>query len=172
MHKIVITLARTSVVALVAATIFAAELVVLVRSQGQLILSVQTGSMSPAIRPGDAVFVQQRPKQMNVGDIISYRSQQNPDVIITHRVVAIDRVRGRITTKGDALDTADPAFSSDRVVGLVVHTIPLAGYGFSFVRHPLGLAVVVYTPAIILILSEIRRLMRHYAHQRYVLYYY
>lgn len=175
MRKLVVAFARISMATIIVAMLCAAGLILYSRSQGLLILSVQTGSMRPAINPGDAVLVRQPPVAMSdlrPGDIISYRNIERPDVIITHRLVSIDRQRNLLVARGDSLQKNDTAITSDRIVGVVTRTIPLAGYGFDFLRNPVGLAVAVYLPSLALIVWEIRRLMRSYARQRYTLYSY
>ncbi len=137
------------------------------RSQGLQVLSVQTGSMRPGIQPGDAVLVLSGQARLTPGDVVSYRSISNPRATITHRILTIDHKTGQIVTKGDNLQTPDPAIQPDRIIGRVEHTIPAAGYGFDMLRNPVGLAVGVYAPSIVLISGEIQRLMRYYDQQRY-----
>lgn len=175
MRGILGIIARLGVAAFIAATLCAAGLLLYARSQGLLILSVQTGSMRPYIRPGDAVLVRQTPgtlDQLQQGDIINFRSHENPDVLITHRVVSVDYNRQLITARGDALDRDDPVITADRLVGRVERIVPLAGYGFDVFRHPAGLAAAVYMPSLALVAWEVRRLMVYYAAQRYSIYYY
>ncbi len=141
-------------------------LLILGRSQGYSVLSVQTGSMRPTIRPGDAVVVRSS-QQFRVGQIVSYRSIDNSKLIISHRIVAIDKAHGTLTTKGDALETADIPMSPSRIIGVVNRAVPLAGYSLDVVRQPVGLALAVYIPAISIIVAELRRLQYHYARQHY-----
>lgn len=139
------------------------------RLQGLTLLSVQTGSMQPAIEPGDAVLVRQRASVISPGDIISFHSHDNPEVLITHRVVSVDAA-GRWRTKGDASQQVDAPVTPGQLVGKVERVIPVIGYGFDFIRHPAGLLLAVHVPAIALVSSEIRRLTRYYDARRYQLY--
>jgi signal peptidase len=175
MQRLFMLLARISVVTVTVATLCAASLVLYTRSQGLQIFSVQTGSMSPGIMPGDAVLVRIQPVSIThlyAGEIISYRSLKDPDAIVTHRLIHVNRSRSLLTTKGDALEQPDPVFPADRVVGVVVTSIPFAGHMFNFMRRPVGLILSVYVPAAILVAGEVRRLMRHYAALRYEVFYY
>lgn len=177
MRRVVIITAKFSVAIVMIATLCAAGLVVYARSQGLHILSVQTGSMRPAIRPGDAVLVRIAPQPATTADfrkgqIITYTSDQNPEATITHRIVDIDRTHGRLITQGDALGAPDVPVVPGQVVGVSTRTVPLLGGTLNLVRQPLGLGLAVYLPAAILIIVEIRRLMKYYAAQRYVVYYY
>ncbi len=137
------------------------------RLQNLKILSVQSGSMQPAIRRGDAVLVLQGTAHLDVGTIISYRSLLNPKVVITHRIVMIDRARNVFITKGDVLAEADPPIHPDRIIGRVNHSIPLVGFVLNFMRRPVGLLVVVYAPACGLIIGETQRLSRAYTSRQY-----
>lgn len=139
--------------------------------QGGRLLSVQTGSMVPAIWPGDAVLVRQAPlSQINSGDIISYVSPLHPGLIITHRVERVDAASGTVVTKGDKAALADPAVPIASILGRVDYLVPKLGYGLDLLHHPLGLIIGVYLPALWIVAAEAHRLARHYAGQYYRLY--
>jgi len=157
---------------LVAISLFSAAALGYVRVRGLQLLSVQTGSMRPEIRPGDAVLVRRVYQALIPGDIISYQSLADPKLTITHRVVSVSSMTGTLITKGDVLQTNDPPIGYDRVIGRVVRIVPVVGRGVDFIRRPVGLIGVVYLPAVILIGAEIRRLMKYYDMQRYRLYAY
>jgi signal peptidase len=139
----------------------AAGLVIL-RARGELALSVQTASMVPTFRPGDALIVAPfSASQLRVGQVISYRSPHDPRVIISHRLISRGSA-GQLTTAGDALHSHDPSFAPNRVVGRVVSVAPGLGRLLDWLHQPLGLVVVVYVPALGLAGLEIRRLIKHY----------
>ncbi|MEJ8547620.1 signal peptidase I [Brevibacillus borstelensis] len=94
---------------------------------GWRVLSVLTGSMSPAINAGDMVIVRRYgDKEPRVGDIITYWQEQNGLSLTTHRIV--HRLEnGYLQTKGDANQGEDGGWTDpDRVVGKVVIAIPYA----------------------------------------------
>lgn len=132
------------------------------RISGLEVLSVQSGSMRPTLHAGDIVVIRQNAAGLSPGDIVSYRSPQNPRLLITHRLVNYDGASGRVTTKGDALAAADPPFSADRIIGRAERVLPGVGYGLDWLQRPLGLAAVVYAPAIILVAGELLRLLDYY----------
>lgn len=167
MRRAILIIAKCMVVLLVVASCCMAAVLGYARMQGLMLLSVQTGSMQPAIRPSDAVLLRLGAGRLAPGDVVSYRSLDNPKLVITHRVIAYDNNTGRVTTKGDALKQADRVFGADRVIGRVEYVVPMAGYAFDFLRHPAGLAVAVYVPALTLAYGEIRRLVRHYESRYY-----
>ena len=99
---------------------------------------VVTGSMSPAIEPGDLV-VCRRSADYAVGDVITFRSGAS---LVTHRIVC-DTPDG-FTTKGDANNVADAdSVPRGAVVGKVVFTVPKLGIFIEKLRTPLGMTVLV-----------------------------
>lgn len=77
---------------------------------GDVALGMKTGSMRPAINPGDLILVNAiQPKNVRVGDIITFQRPGEADEIFTHRVAKISYSDAAIAfeTKGDANKTAD-----------------------------------------------------------------
>ena len=74
------------------------------------------GSMSPFIRNGDVVEVAPAEGNINLGDIILYRSSNGNPVI--HRV--IQKRKENIITKGDSVPSSDQPLLSRQVLGRVV----------------------------------------------------
>ncbi len=68
---------------------------------------VVSGSMTPAVRPGDLVFYQRaRSADVRPGRILLADQPGHEGELLSHRVVSVDP-DGTITTKGDANATAD-----------------------------------------------------------------
>ncbi len=132
---------------------------------GDRVLSVQTGSMVPTFKVGDAVIVQRKGlKNLHEGDIISYRSPANKSVIVTHRLVRVDYITGRLVTKGDALERVDLPFPASRLIGVVYKVVPRVGGTLDWLHSPTGLILAVYAPAVGVILYELKRLSAQYEH--------
>ena len=114
----------------------------LVRNQlpmpfGVGLATVKTGSMSPAITPGDLLVVNQLTEDQTpaVGDVVVY---QDPALgLVVHRVVALDGEL--VTTRGDANNAADVPFDCSLVIGRVVAVVPLLGYVANALKTPAGL---------------------------------
>ncbi len=88
---------------------------------------IMTGSMEPLIRPGDVVIVNNKDKQVKVGDIIMFPHDQ---IKVTHRVVAVKENEGQrtFTTKGDANPDPDlEPVPEQKVQGKVVLVVPKIG---------------------------------------------
>lgn len=126
------------------------------------ILNVQTGSMQPTFRPGDALIMQQIPQsQIDRGMIVAYHSSHYDNQLVTHRVVQTNATSLR--TKGDALSTIDPMVAKSQVSGRVVTVLPGLGKLLGFIQTVPGLIVCVYLPAGAVVMGELRRLYTHYS---------
>jgi signal peptidase I len=136
---------------------------IVVRQRGYQVMSVESNSMAPQFAKGDAIILDRRPMNLRTGMIVSYISPKDSRVTITHRIVAIDRIRGTIQTKGDNLLTPDPIVPMAAVQGTVQYHITYGGIVLDWLRTPAGLAVIIYLPAFGIIISEIRRLQRVYS---------
>ena len=99
---------------------------------------VVTGSMSPAIEPGDLV-VCRRSTDYAVGDVITFHSGAS---LVTHRIVG--STPDSYITQGDAnyVADADPV-PRGAIVGKVVFTVPKLGTFIEKLRTPLGMTVLV-----------------------------
>lgn len=138
---------------------------------GRRALSVQTGSMEPTIKTGSLVFVNRVPAgSIRPGDVITYVNPRNQAQTITHRVQEIRKHNGQrqFVTKGDANDAADKPFGPNRIVGRVNLSVPYVGKAADFARSVWGVLLLVYIPALIVVVSEIRRLAAFYRSQHYV----
>jgi len=136
------------------------------------LLSVQTASMAPLLKSGDAVVVKPVPeKSLKVGDIITYRDPNHARVTITHRVISVDKSKHLLITKGDNAPIADPPFDLSLVIGRVSYGLPKLGYVLDFFRSRAGLVSLIYIPAAGIIWNELRRLHQSYQHPTYRLFY-
>jgi signal peptidase len=123
---------------------------------------VQSGSMEPAIKTGGLVFIVEEPSY-EVGDIVTFGADTKTQVPTTHRIVAINGTGPLRTfsTKGDANDSPDPTTTRlADIHGKVVFSLPYLGYVLDFARKPLGFALLVGVPAVIIILDEIVKIFR------------
>ena len=113
------------------------------------------GSMGNTVRPGSIVVAQRvDPATLQVGDIVTFRRPQNPDLPITHRVVGIREEDGvtRLQTKGDANATSDvDEFSATLPISKLVYTVPWVGYIVAFARTAAGKLLLIALPLLILL---------------------
>ncbi len=150
-------LASVGMASLVVALVGAACLVVLAARHEKL-LSVQTASMMPTFKPGDAVIVKLNIQNPAIGSVITYRSPESPRVLVTHRLV---QSRGdQLITAGDALKTPDKPVSKTQIVGEATTVLPGLGTWLDRLHQPLGLVAFVYVPAVVLVTIELKRVLK------------
>ncbi|MEM9608228.1 MAG: signal peptidase I [Actinomycetota bacterium] len=90
---------------------------------------VTSGSMQPAISPGDVVLLEElAPGDVAVeGEVITFVDPLDDGTTITHRVLGLDD-RGHYITRGDAnLDADGVAVPPDQVIGVGRLLIPVVG---------------------------------------------
>ncbi len=91
--------------------------------------------MQPHFRTGDVAVVrnisQKEAEKLRIGDVVTFRSLANPNILITHRIVQrlSTNSAAQYVTKGDANVVEDSTnLSSSRIVGRYMFAIPRAGY--------------------------------------------
>ena len=121
---------------------------------------VYTGSMEPAIPVGSVVVIKPAdPETLKVGDIICFKTEAEYPTTVTHRIIGITS-QGFIT-KGDANEDPDQwIVKKENVIGKVIAVIPLLGYLGYFVKTPIGFALLIIIPATIIIILEIREIIK------------
>lgn len=140
----------------------------LLHTRGERLLSVESASMVPTFWPGDALVVAPASiSNLRVGEVVSYRSADNPRLVVSNRLVQVDVQHGLLTTTGDARRTSDPAFPAAALVGRVVATSPHAGFALDALRKPALTALVVGLPAATIPYGEITRLTNHFSRPAY-----
>ena len=96
---------------------------------------VLSGSMSPALKTGDIVYIKKpRDNVYQVGDIVSFK-YKGAQKSSTHRIVDID-INGNIYTKGDSNESIDMVtIICEQIEGKVIITIPKIGYTVSMLQE-------------------------------------
>lgn len=138
---------------------------VAVKINGGELLSVQSGSMVPNINKGDVVVATRvSESQLAVGDVVTFINPANSRQTITHRLVETPSVANqqKYVTKGDANLTADQPIPSSAIIGRSNFSVPYVGFGLDFVKKPIGLILIIYIPALMILISEVRRLSEYY----------
>jgi signal peptidase len=122
---------------------------------------VYSGSMEPTIGVGDiAVVGPVKADKLRAGDIITFRTPQNPDTIVTHRLQNVDTdANGHFTfeTKGDANDTPDQvSVDQNALLGKVAYSLPGLGFLVEFSKRIEGKILMIVVPGILLALDYVR----------------
>jgi len=114
--------------------------------------TVMSGSMSPAINPGDLVIVKGE-DPISIGDIVTVESGEST---YTHRV--FEKLEGdRFVLKGDANEDPDPSFvEASQIIGKVVMVFP-----FSHLYTPYGFVLALLVPAALVIGNQLYIVYQH-----------
>ncbi len=121
------------------------------------IFVVQSGSMEPSIKRMGIVVVKPF-RDYQKGEVITIAEPANPKVTLTHRIAAIEEVKGKTfyTTKGDANEEADTEKRPlENVLGKVILSVPFLGYPVSFAKTQTGFIVLIVIPAVLIVYSEL-----------------
>lgn len=117
---------------------------------------VLSGSMEPEISPGDLILTKNvDPKEIKVGDIISFRSDET--IVVSHRVTEVLTEGGlAFYTKGDANigEDAENVLPED-LEGIYLFRIGGLGSIALFLQTPVGLLIFVIIPFCLFILYDI-----------------
>ena len=125
-------------------------------------LSVPTGSMRPTFTPGSLVLSHRVAiSSLKVGDIITYTNPLTMRSTLTHRIIKVYKIDGKIPafiTKGDANPSPDPPVVGGLVQGQMVWHVPYVGDLLMWAKTWTGIAILIYLPALLVIIEETRRL--------------
>ncbi len=133
---------------------------------GNQTLIVRSGSMFPTIDVGSIIVI--RPLESLIspisaspkykkGDIIAFRSDENSNTIITHRVTSYEIFNGTVfyKTKGDANEEIDNwQVDEKNIIGKSYLTIPQAGKVLAFAKSKYGFPLFIILPSLIVIFME------------------
>lgn len=102
-------------------------------------LVVLSGSMEPAIMPGDVVIVQKQDiDKYKEGDVATYLAG---NVAYTHRIIA--KEEGVFVFKGDSNTLVDSEVEATQLIGRVILRIPKIGVAILFFKTPPGMLLLV-----------------------------
>lgn len=122
-----------------AVTLAVLALIVLGLLTGHRVLVDRGDSMRPALSAGDLLINRTAPaERVAVGDIVTFDAPGR-DRRVTHRVVARSLAGGRVDfeTRGDANSGGERwSVARNKDVGLLLASVPRAGYGFGLLVSP------------------------------------
>lgn len=133
---------------------------------GYELMTVLSGSMEPEIKTGSVIAVKplSDPYKCKVGDVVTYKSLDDPDMLITHRITKVEKSGSSVqyTTKGDSNKTEDPKpVPASHIIGIYADfTIPGLGYVSSFIKSKTGIVCVLIIPGALLILWQMISVFR------------
>lgn len=118
-----------------------------------LVDGVRSGSMTPAITRGSLVIARpEQPVNIELGDVIIFRSDTAKENYICHRVIGITLNSPPVfDTKGDANPYKDPEpVPARNLIAKVVSHIPVIGFAVIFIKTPLGFIVSIVVPGLVI----------------------
>lgn len=132
-----------------------------VRFLGYTPYAVLSPSMTPKYQVGDLVYVKAcSPENIVIGDVITYVANEDL-LVVTHRVVKVDKEKRAFTTKGDANDSEDLApVLYENVVGTVEFSLPKLGYVSTYLTSQSGRyagVAIAFALILLLLLPELFR---------------
>ena len=131
---------------------------------GMRSFAVLSGSMEPVLATGDIVVDEPiGPRQVRVGDVVTFSDPERPGRRITHRVrsVRFAGARARFVTKGDANDSVERwDMDANGRLGRVVYRVPAVGYVLACLGDPRAKFALIVLPAALLALLELARIWR------------
>ena len=124
------------------------------------ILTVQSGSMMPAIKTGSVILVKPI-KTYEIGDIITFGQISKLKSPTTHRIVEMGVANGQLAyiTKGDANNAPDQkqVFAKE-IIGKVLLDVPFLGYAVAVAKKPWGFILLIAVPASLVIHEEANKI--------------
>jgi len=149
-QKVITYAALTAVCLLLVIPIIVYAFPILAGADGSY--TVMSGSMSPALSPGDLVIVKGE-EPIDIGDVVTVESKE---FTYTHRVV--ERLNdGRFRLKGDANEDPDPGLiEASQIIGKVVLVFP-----FGHLYTPYGFASALLVPAALIIGKQMHTIHQH-----------
>ncbi len=120
--------------------------------------TVLTGSMEPAISPGDVVVAERiEPLAARVGEVVMFRDPADQQRTITHRVVRIRRAGDHLwfVTRGDANNHGERwRIAADGRLGRVLYTVPAVGHVAVFAGR-IGAGLLLTIGVLLLVANEL-----------------
>ena len=126
---------------------------------GWQLVSVQTGSMTPAYPVGSLLVVGQvDAAQVGPGMAIVFEDPATPGRLVTHRVIRVAPSDAlQFVTQGDANVAVDPAAVPARMVrGRVLWSVTHLGTALDWLQWPRSFVLLVVLPGALLLASDVR----------------
>jgi len=123
---------------------------------------VQSESMVPAIKMGSVVMVMPV-KEYKIGDVIAFGPMSKTKAPTSHRIYDIKTTDGVVSyiTKGDANKGPDPReVKKEDIIGKILFSVPYIGYAINFAKKPVGFALIIIVPALLIIFDEVKNIVK------------
>jgi signal peptidase len=123
--------------------------------------------MEPALLTGSVILISPR-SSYGKGDIVTWQPSGG-GTPITHRIAEefSDATGTHYQTKGDANESEDAVIGTKQILGKVIFHVPYLGYPVNFAKKPMGFALLILLPSLLIIFDEILNLKREFARRSY-----
>lgn len=127
------------------------------------VMTILSDSMTPKFKAGDLIIespVADRADELAVGTVITFQANNG---LVTHRIVQVENTDTGVSyrTQGDANNVIDQTpVKPEDIVGVYSWRIPSAGYVLDAVRTPVGMALVIFVPALLLLIPTLAKMWR------------
>lgn len=136
-----------------------AALVTVPRAVGVTPFTVLTGSMEPALDPGDVVLsARHAPLDVRPGDVVTFHDPSRGGELVTHRVESMRRNGAMVSfvTRGDANDVSERwSVPADGAIGRAVLRVPDVGHVLQRAGTREGKLALIAAPALLLVMLEL-----------------
>lgn len=123
-------------------------------------LVVISGSMQPAIDPGDLLIIRQE-EAYRPGDIVTFTEGES---LVTHRLLEVEGQNA--LTRGDANNTDDAPVSLSRIQGRMVLRVPAVGSLVLYLRSSQGTLTLTALLVLLVLVPLITRGGRGHHHEK------
>ena len=134
-------------------------LVTVPRVVGVTPFTVLTGSMRPALDPGDVVLSRgAAPLDVRPGDVVTFHDPSRDGELVTHRVESMRRHDAVVTfvTKGDANAVSERwSVPVDGTIGRAALRVPEVGHALQWAGTREGKLGLIAVPALLLVMLEL-----------------
>ena len=130
---------------------------------GYRVFTIDNNEMSPKYKVNDIILVKDyNPNKLKVGDNISYLGDccGQGGMIISHKIIKIDKESNKIVTKGINIGVEDPEINYKQVIGKIVGVLPVINFLHHVLKSYIGFFLVVVLPLVIAIIVLIIKTMK------------
>jgi signal peptidase len=111
--------------------------------------------MEPTIMTGDVILIKAM-ETYDEKDVVTFKEQG--ERIVTHRILKETEKAGNVEfiTKGDANRSIDnDVVKPENIMGKVMFIVPKLGFLATFVRTPIGIALMIIIPGFLIVMDRV-----------------
>lgn len=132
---------------------------------GYQVYVIKSDYFSPEVTAGSlAVGRTADLEQINAGDIITYRSADDPAVINAGRVARIHSENGlsQLDVSGAVAGGERQSVKPEAVIGRLVYAVPYVGHLVDYAQTREGLILLIFVPGILIIIFQMSKIIKYF----------